>query len=868
MGRTNGMRRAFAAAAVALGLIAATVTSSPAVAVEPPLPRVMESNGGLPLSWPAGLSGTHFRVLSDASSFASEDSPTACHASAGIGPDNADDAGPVKKTKFRLWYKAKAVGAAPYLLRMASSANGVTWIDEGAVCWEGNPRPTQTANSGGAPVLSDNRSGPLAIVYNPLGLQGSSGTYRMWFQAANPTCAAAIDAEIPYLQTAWSTNGMDWFQRQGVRQDAAARLVTGIAGEENCATYGPVDVLYLPDGSGPGGADFPYTMYYTVVSQVPNGNHGIYVAVSSDGQTWRKHGAGRALFGSGSGWDGSHASFGSVLKSGGEFKLFYSGGSGGPWEGVGYAVSSDGVAFTRASTPLISRTGWRSGFAFQPSVTVLDGAPHYFIAGGAPFAGATPWDDLAKFRMGLFTSPTAPSPPFGTLVGDADGWINVAEADPMRVTWTIPITVDAVRVEVFEDGGLPGPDCVFTSTVRTGDSVPAACLDGISDGPIGVSLIAVAPEGESRPFVLQATLDRQAEPPAVRIVSDANRDGVLSDEEIGGGLTVAGDGEAGSTVTIHLVQPGSSVSPKTALVGDEGSWTTTFPVLDVSSLSAGPFQVSASQIDPAGNTGCCGTVSAEIQRSLLAPKIEFLGAEEDGIVSGLDTEKSTVKVRVTYPGALPTATVSLTLRDGSDPPSEVVGSNFDEPEPREAVELAPGESTEFVVDATPLRDGVVTAVALATSGTSSRTGQSSTTVDYGPPETSVTETVCDDGVCYSAPPVLWAAGVLLPPEQAGTVMFFQGSKLRLRGLTEDAASPLAFVVVEARNTSSQEIEYFAAQRIERIGSSSPWRLTIDIGNGQLGPGTWELSARGMDQGGNFERPSARNTKTVTVTGVV
>ena len=125
-----------------------------------------------------------------------------------------------------------------------------------------------------------------------------------------------------------------------------------------------------------------YVLYYHLYKSSKNG---VGVAVSNDGLNWAAPTEGQMVVAPTAGaWDSVAATFGSIIREGGQMHMYYSGGRsymfGG--EGVGYASSSDGLNWTKAPTPLFTRNdniAWRSFYIGPPAALMADGERTLFL---------------------------------------------------------------------------------------------------------------------------------------------------------------------------------------------------------------------------------------------------------------------------------------------------------------------------------------------------------------------------------------------------------------------------------------------------------------------------------------------------------
>jgi hypothetical protein len=167
---------------------------------------------------------------------------------------------------------------------------------------------------------------------------------------------------------------------QAIGQDPSSLLVTGwVSPYWFYSSYGPGAVLYNPSGYASLNYGDPmgnkYIMYYDAGSQgfAPDGTtEGTALAFSADGVYWSRYGSEPVFKAScGLAWDSGYAYAWTVLKIGGLFKMWYSGGQATSHEGIGYAESPDGISWTREANPVMHVSdgiAWRSERTYTPLV--------------------------------------------------------------------------------------------------------------------------------------------------------------------------------------------------------------------------------------------------------------------------------------------------------------------------------------------------------------------------------------------------------------------------------------------------------------------------------------------------------------------
>lgn len=272
--------------------------------------------------------------------------------------------------KYKMWFNSYFSGA--YSIWFAHSSDGLVW------------------NLHSSPVsgLSSSAGHPW-VLYFPNGFIGansgnnpSSATmyYRIWYWDANKLYT------VEAIRYAESPDGLNWYNDQPLK-NGDVPIVTGSYPDWNRGSYGPACVLYNPLASN-SGVDWTFRMYYDGTS---GANESIGVGFSRDGITWTgydRNGDGKAdpvLTGSGSGWDAHYVYPCTVLKKGPLYHMIYSGGVNGTNEGIGYAISTDGLNWIKdPSNPIFHKSdgvAWRSSRTYTPAVIEVEGKFKMYFTG-------------------------------------------------------------------------------------------------------------------------------------------------------------------------------------------------------------------------------------------------------------------------------------------------------------------------------------------------------------------------------------------------------------------------------------------------------------------------------------------------------
>ncbi|MBC7248518.1 MAG: DUF11 domain-containing protein [Actinobacteria bacterium] len=251
---------------------------------------------------------------------------------------------------YKMWYGG--YGSEPG----AAHNEAVTYSDDGK-SWSA-PVELQGIQSGGYHAK---------VVYVPEGYGAGPYYYKIWYWTG------VMDYRIENMRTADSADGVNWVNDQAVSQNPSHPLVTGTWPDWNRGTYGPVSVLYNPGASNSGGNPFDYsfTMYFDGTT---GGVQVIGLAYSADGNYWTRYGDAPVLgLGAPGEWDSNYVTSGEVLRDGsGQWHLWYSGGVSAAHEGIGHAVSADGITWTKdAANPIFHVSDgvpWRNVRTYTPSV--------------------------------------------------------------------------------------------------------------------------------------------------------------------------------------------------------------------------------------------------------------------------------------------------------------------------------------------------------------------------------------------------------------------------------------------------------------------------------------------------------------------
>lgn len=238
-------------------------------------------------------------------------------------------------------------------------------------------------NAGGGLLLSGsqdfktwvqlNNGNPLigipASAHHPFVVQTGVSSFRLYYWDSNKLYT------VEAIRTAISSNLIDWIDDRPL-QNGVTPIITGVHPNWNRGSYGPCHVIYNPNASNTGinPFDYSFAMYF-------DGTTGAFestgLGYSADGVVFNLFGEvlkpGSTVWGNPVPWDSSYATFGQIIKTPlSKWLMFYSGGRNASHEGVGVAISDDGLSWSKLTIngPLISlKTGtWRDNRCYAVGV--------------------------------------------------------------------------------------------------------------------------------------------------------------------------------------------------------------------------------------------------------------------------------------------------------------------------------------------------------------------------------------------------------------------------------------------------------------------------------------------------------------------
>jgi len=179
---------------------------------------------------------------------------------------------------------------------------------------------------------------------------------------------------VSAIRTATSTNLINWTNDKALK-NGSNPIITGIHPDWNRGSYGPCECIYNPNATNTGTNpfDYSYALYFDATT---GGYESIGLGYSSDGITFNLYGLvldHSSFTHSATPWDSGYSTFGRIIKTPlGSWMMFYSGGINAAHEGVGVAISNNGLEWTKLTTsgPLISTVinSWREQRVYAVSI--------------------------------------------------------------------------------------------------------------------------------------------------------------------------------------------------------------------------------------------------------------------------------------------------------------------------------------------------------------------------------------------------------------------------------------------------------------------------------------------------------------------
>ena len=337
---------------------------------------------------------------------------------------------------FKMWYAGLTDAHRIYY---ATSSDGISWAPQGMVLNKGEPGSWDEHQVRNPIVLFDGAS------------------YRMWYSGY-----IYATAKIGF---ATSPDGIHW-----TKYDQNPVLVAGGNGGWDDYTVGAFTVML--EGS-------KYWMWYNGV-RAEGDSQQIGVATSPDGVSWTKYSANPVLVPGPNEWDNYHVYTGPVLKSGGLYRMWYTGQS---WatNRIGLATSSDGYSWSKYEANPVLDVGpsgaWDSGYVLATTVLEENGNLLMWYWGSTYQAGGNVQIGLAMaVHAGYYLTVKTDPPGAATIAGE--GWYD-ASATP---TLTAPVVSGKYSFRFwFVDGVYQGSSNVITvpmSAPRTAIAYYAPTVGG------------------------------------------------------------------------------------------------------------------------------------------------------------------------------------------------------------------------------------------------------------------------------------------------------------------------------------------------------------------------------------------------------
>ncbi|WP_047608344.1 Ig-like domain-containing protein [Rahnella aquatilis] len=226
-------------------------------------------------------------------------------------------------------------------------------------------------------------------------------------------------------------------------------------------------------------------------------------------------------------------------------------------------------------------------------------------------------------------------PPTVDPIFGGDNILNGSESTTRQIiTGNTGLTGDGQTVTVTVGGqqitGTVTTDGIFTVTV------PPSVLGTLPQGSNNIVVTVTDPAGNHNSITTPVTVDTVA---PVLMINPLAGDGQISLAEAAGALTLSGTAtaaDAGRTVTITI--DGNTF---TAVVGDNGAWSTQIPAGTLTGLN-GDFPISATLTDTAGNTTSTSIPLNVVADATVQPGIIVNTFGGDNAVDGAEVQTAQV----------------------------------------------------------------------------------------------------------------------------------------------------------------------------------------------------------------------------------
>jgi len=215
---------------------------------------------------------------------------------------------------------------------------------------------SQWTRYGSSPVLTAQSWAPGGL-YRPRVLYDGK-IFKMWFGGLNQT---GYSDGIGYAN---STDGIKWITYPHP-------VLTAETSPENWAEYGGHNTI---TGLSMGSVVWTGSQYMMWYRGYNNNSAALGLATSPDGITWKKYSGNPVLVATTV--DSNLVGSSYVIRSGSLYKMWYTCfNSSLPGDSICYASSSDGITWSKFSSPVLEpreSLGWEAGFLFSPAV-IYDG---------------------------------------------------------------------------------------------------------------------------------------------------------------------------------------------------------------------------------------------------------------------------------------------------------------------------------------------------------------------------------------------------------------------------------------------------------------------------------------------------------------
>lgn len=342
-------------------------------------------------------------------------------------------------TNYKFYYAGNDFAS----INLAQSSDGVNWTP-----YVGNPIISDAQYHANVKFYSD------GFIGANIGTNVSTSTmyYRMWYQGASGyTIAGFRYAESP--------DGITWYNRTPVTQ-----FGTPVHSANVGINYGIADAVYTP-GAPNTGTDWTFRMYVNVqweLAPYQDGRELVVMAFSANGYDWTGYdpdsvGYATPVFAptlNMSDFDGGHIGWFKVIKnSDTDWEAFYSGGTDSTFQnlnGIGYAVSVDGINWTRVKSLFTTNDGvaWRAKSVWMPSV-VKTGASTYkiwFLGSDNADIGSSDW---IQWKLGGADLEKDVTPPTVTSVDPASNSVGISLGRSVVVNFNEAMNINTISTSTF-----------------------------------------------------------------------------------------------------------------------------------------------------------------------------------------------------------------------------------------------------------------------------------------------------------------------------------------------------------------------------------------------------------------------------------